>query len=128
MAAILKIIKIFIGTPSKIILNQLRYLHAKFGAFVQHVTIFSLSHLTITVSVSQGGQISIFHTTAVAFISGQGVRFLYLNLSKVPLPQLVACTFGSIIDHDYRLKAWFSEPGTLLPCLIRLAGRLSRPI
>ena len=35
------------GTPSKTILNQLRYLHAKFGAFVQRVTIFSLSHLTI---------------------------------------------------------------------------------
>ena len=34
------------GTPSKTILNQLRYLHAKFGAFVQRVTIFSLSHLT----------------------------------------------------------------------------------
>ena len=36
------------GTPSKTILNQLRYLHAKFGSFVQSVTIFSLSHLTIT--------------------------------------------------------------------------------
>ena len=47
MAAILKITKIFMGTPSKTILNQLRYLHAKFGAFVQSVTIFSLSHLTI---------------------------------------------------------------------------------
>ena len=54
--------------------------------------------------MSQGGQISIFHTTAVAFISGQGVRFLYLTLTKVPLPHLVACTFGSIIDHDYRLS------------------------
>ena len=38
---------VLMGTPSKTILNQLRYLYAKFGAFVQHVMIFSLSHLTI---------------------------------------------------------------------------------
>ena len=39
------------GTPSKTILNQLRYLHAKFGTFVQRVTIFSLSHLTKTLDL-----------------------------------------------------------------------------
>ena len=39
MAAILKIAKIFMGTPSETILNQPRYLHAKVGAFVLRVTI-----------------------------------------------------------------------------------------
>ena len=33
------------GTPSKTILNQVRYLHAKFGAFVQRNTIFFLKPL-----------------------------------------------------------------------------------
>ena len=67
------------------------------------------------VSVSQGSQITIFHTTAVCF---------YQRTRKDPLLLLVA----SVIDRDYRLRAKFSEPGTLLPCLISLAGCLSRPI
>ena len=56
------------------------------------------------------------------FFPYYGSCFYQLTRSKVTLPLLVASTFG------YRLRAEFSEPGTLLPGLIRLAGRLSRPI
>ena len=86
MAAILKITKIFMGTPSKTILNQLRYLHAKFGTFVQRVTIFSLSHLTTDSTLKKP----------------------YINVTHIWRLQTPACVLSDFLRQFWRKRGFMT--------------------
>ena len=103
MAAILKITKIFMGTPSKTILNQLRYIHAKFGAFVQRVTIFSLSHLTIYSS----------NKLFMKLLSGEPGQILYTFSRLCMVGLVLTLLWRRYHGHFLSYNSWFDNPETL---------------